>query len=109
MINPRLIAIINYIAMGILFIALLRMPYGYYMFLKIFIFLACIANAYVYNNVKNLLNLIVFIILAIIYNPIIPIHLDRSLWVIINILTIIPFILSAIKQNKEYKSMFENE
>jgi hypothetical protein len=109
MINPKFIAIVNYVAIGFLLLALFDMLYGYYTFLKIAIFIISLANAYIYNESKNIFFIIVFFIIAILYNPIIRIGLYRDEWELINIATAIPLFFSARKQIQEYKKMFDNE
>ncbi len=64
-------------------------PYGYYILLR---WVCCVVFAYLtylaFEQKKQ--NLVwVFGFIAIIYNPVIRIHLTRDIWSIINIITII--------------------
>jgi hypothetical protein len=72
----------------LLAIALLNNPYGYYQILKwvVTISSSYIASGYFKSN-KEKLGWI-FVSVAILYNPIIPIFLDRSTWEIVNVITI---------------------
>ncbi|HSW69787.1 MAG TPA: DUF6804 family protein [Gammaproteobacteria bacterium] len=79
-------------------IALAKLPYGYYQFLRIVI---CIAASYlIYReyNLNNVLNIwsAVFALLAILFNPIIPIHLPREVWGFFNVACAIAFIMHLI-------------
>ena len=69
-------------------IGILPMPYGYYT-LSRFIVCACAAY-YAYqcskNDDRNFL--LIFGFIAILYNPIIPVHLyEKWIWIIVNIFT----------------------
>lgn len=81
----------------LLLIALFNNPYGYYQILKwvITISSAYIANYYFKNNNKKYGW--IFVSIAILYNPILPIHLIRSTWEIVNIITAIVFAYSLKK------------
>ncbi len=71
-----------------LFIALFNNPYSYYQILKwvISISSAYLANYYFKGN--NEKYTWVFVVIAVLYNPIAPIHFVRSTWEIVNIITI---------------------
>lgn len=74
-----------YISVALLLIALSSLPYGYYTFLRIFI---CITA--LYTLVEGKLSSLFFlgwIFTAIIYNPIIKIHLEKEDWTLVNIVT----------------------
>lgn len=69
-------------------IALAKMPYGYYQFLRIVI---CVAAAYLAHMEYKLMDegvnawVITFTLLAILFNPLIPIHLKRDIWAFLNV------------------------
>ena len=72
-------------------VANLKMPYGYYTLMKIIISGSCFLGAleeYKRGESKSQLWFVITIFFLILYNPIIKISLGRSLWSIINILTI---------------------
>jgi hypothetical protein len=67
-------------------IALAPMPYGYYTLLKIAVTGCAGATAYLkYKNSDRSLLLWACVIVAILFNPIIPIHLSREIWMALNI------------------------
>lgn len=72
--------------MLLLLIAIFPMPYGYYSILKICVSLCGGFTAYLNfqeDNIKVTTWLCVF--LAIVFNPIIPIHLTREIWIVLNV------------------------
>ena len=82
----------------VLILGLLPMPYGYYSMSRIIVCFSSAFIAYKLKDQKNVLKLWVFIALAILYNPILPIHLDdKGLWIAINIPTILLFYLNKNK------------
>jgi hypothetical protein len=67
-------------------IALFHMPYGYYTFLRIAVFACCVATAIIGFKRENTKKWAwVSIAIAILFNPIIPVHLDRDDWKIFNV------------------------
>jgi len=70
-------------------------PYAYYMFLRI-VCCGCFAYNAVVGRRENRGDwTYAFAGLAVIYNPVFRIHLDRTFWVIVNILTIV-FLVAAL-------------
>ena len=66
--------------------------YGAYTFLRIVVMLSSIYAIFIYDG--NQLIQSIFGVLAILYNPIIKIHLARNTWELFNIATIIIFVYS---------------
>ncbi len=76
----------------VLVIAILPMPIGYYTLSRIIVFAGSIYFSYKFYSNKNVSKTWIFAILAILYNPILPIYLySKFIWVMINILTIVLF------------------
>ena len=85
--------ILNVIA---LFGAVAEWPYGYYILLR---WITCITSILVAFQAfeKNIdWAKVVFIVIAILFNPLAPIYLSRSIWIPLDIVTAILFIF-AIK------------
>lgn len=80
----------------LLFLAVLDMPYGYYTFLRLVVFIS--SSFFVYQNYKSEKMFWVwsFVLIALLFNPVFPIYLDKTLWVVLDILTGI-FMLVSIK------------
>lgn len=90
------------VAAILLFLALFSMPYGYYILLR---FVVCGVSAYgTYFAVKFKRNAWAwtFGIIAILFNPIIPIHLDKDTWAVIDVAVagILLVSLSTLRQPK---------
>lgn len=85
------------ICAGLLFIGLIDLPIGYYTLLRIVVTIGSVAV--VVTEYKNGLNfwVITFILIAIIFNPLIPIYLnDKSAWIPIDIITGILFTIKIL-------------
>jgi hypothetical protein len=86
-------------------VALAKLPYGYYQFLRIVV---CIAAAYLTYREYQLddkvtIWAVVFALLAILFNPIIPVHLSREIWAFFNVICATIFIIHfifCIRKNK---------
>jgi uncharacterized membrane protein len=88
----------------LLLICLLDMPYGYYQiirFIAMTIFILLSYNQYTKNKGFSL---IIYICLAILFQPFIKISLGREIWNIVDILVSIYLIFNSIKLIKERKS-----
>ena len=69
-------------------IALLPMPYGYYIFLRIAVTGLGGITAYLrYTSGKRDWMLWSFVAVAILFNPFIPIHLTKEIWMVFNVMT----------------------
>jgi hypothetical protein len=81
----------------LLFVALIHLPIGYYTFMRIILTLIAVYNAYESRNADNKLSLILFIVTAVVFNPIIPIYLrHKSFWVPVDLIFGILFLLLAL-------------
>ena len=104
------IRIPGYIAIGLLILALNPFnPYGYYILLRwvccaIFIYFAFIA----FENNKVAWVWILGI-MAFIYNPIIRFHLNRPLWAIINIVSIVAIFKSFSNLTSQLRGQNDSE
>lgn len=79
-----------WISVGLLAIALLPLPYGYYLFLRLALCITAGLIAYwAFERKSEQIGLwtIVFGVIALLYNPIFRIHLTREIWSVLNVLT----------------------
>ena len=90
-------------SMIVLGVALLPLPYAYYMLLRVgmcgvFAYLAYTAHQ---SNEQGLTWILG--ITAVIYNPFAPLHLGREVWTVMNIVTIglLFFVKSRVSVSKE--------
>ena len=84
------IKIVLLIACVMLLVALLPMPYGYYQVLKLVVCGVSIWGAILSYN-RNSVLCILYILCALLYNPVFVVHFDRSIWGIINVITALFF------------------
>jgi hypothetical protein len=90
------------ICAGLLFIGLIDLPIGYYTLLRIVVTIGSVAV--VVTEFENGLNfwVITFGLLAITFNPLIPIYLnDKSAWMPIDIIAGILFIIKSLTIKKK--------
>jgi hypothetical protein len=66
-------------------------PYGFYVFLMLAICGLCLCLASEAHSAKKTGLVWLFIGLALLYNPIIRVHLDREIWAVLNVLTVAGF------------------
>ena len=73
----------------LLILAVLPMPYGYYSFLRVSVFIyLCFLFKNLHSNKFEFVE-IICILLAILYNPIIKVGFSKEIWICLNLLTII--------------------
>lgn len=86
MIRP--LAIVSSLLVGILMlIAVADNPYGYYQFLRVATVILSLFIAYaIYKSDEENKTVWFFVAVAVLFNPLLPIYLDKSLWVVIDIL-----------------------
>lgn len=87
-----------FICSGLLLLAIADMPMGYYTFLRIVVTIGAILI--IISDYKEGINawVIVFGIIAILFNPIIPIYLhDKELWVMLDIIAAIIFGVKGLR------------
>lgn len=90
----------------ILFIApVFKFPYGFYTFLRLVIFISsCFIVYEIFKTFKKInINIIIFSLILILYNPIIPVYLSREIWLPINFVTAFFYIYNYYKVIKEIK------
>ncbi|MBL0247659.1 MAG: hypothetical protein IPQ28_08760 [Sphingobacteriales bacterium] len=84
------------ICAGLLFIGLLDLPIGYYTFLRIVVTIGSVAVVVTEYEKGFNFWVIAFGIIAIIFNPLIPIYLnDKSAWMPIDIIGGIIFLIKS--------------
>lgn len=77
-------------------------PYDYYILLRWFICISAIITARGFYKSKLTGWVLIFAALAFLFNPLFPVHLNKSSWVGIDLISAIVFFLSAYSiKNKE--------
>ena len=74
------------ITAGLLFWAISYHPYSYYNLLRIIVCAVSIYGLINYVKMKNKLFAWIFGVMAFIFNPIIPVYLDKGLWQVIDVI-----------------------
>jgi hypothetical protein len=83
-------------------LGILPMPYGYYSLLRIIVCGCSLFFVYKSHLQKDATFLWIFGFFAVLYNPLIPIHLyDKQLWIVVNLVTGIIFFLKRDKLNND--------
>jgi len=78
-------------------------PYGYYVLLRWVVFIGSIIISHGFYKSKLSGWVLVFGAIAFLFNPIMPIYLNKSSWVAIDFITMILFLVSAYSPNKNEK------
>lgn len=106
--------IISLIPSALLLLGTIDMPYGYYVFLRIFVFLFCgvhsflVMRFYKYMNTKKHVFSWIYWLTAIIFNPFFEIKFNRNAWIVIDILSAAILIaLSIVMYVDKRKSLRE--
>lgn len=90
------------IVSALLFIGVFTLPYGYYTFLRIVVFIACIAIIVQEYQGEVTPALILFGLIGILFNPIIRVSLhDKTLWAIIDFVVAIIFLVKSLTLKKQ--------
>ncbi len=86
--------------------ALTKWPYGYYTLLRFIVCGVAVYIAYTAYNWQKMWAVWLFGFVAVLFNPLVPIHFSRELWQIIDIICAILFIVVAfvLKKSVEEKT-----
>jgi hypothetical protein len=92
--RPHLIPCI--VAATVLFLALGSWPYGYYQLLRLVVCGASIYVSFTAYNWQKTWAVWLFGLVAILFNPLIPIHFSREVWKLIDVLCGFMFVAATI-------------
>lgn len=84
-------------------LCLAPMPYGFYSMIRFVAMIAFAIYAYAYYEKKNNRLAVAFLSLAILFQPLLPIYIGRTLWNIVDVLVAIFLIILYIKENNNKK------
>ncbi|MBO7286943.1 MAG: hypothetical protein J6U85_01810 [Bacteroidales bacterium] len=90
---------IKLILSALFLLCLAPMPYGFYSLIRFVAMIAFAIYAYVYYEKKNNKLAIVFLSLAILFQPLLPIYLGRTLWNIVDVIVAIFLVVLYFKEN----------
>ena len=94
--NSMLVNIIKVILAILFFICIANMPYGYYQLVRFLALVGFAILAYYANQNDKKIEVIIFIALAILFQPLFKIALGRSLWNAIDVIVGIALLLSLV-------------
>ena len=84
-------------------------PYDFYIILRWIIFLSSAYFALQLYNSKHRMLSLVFLAIFFIFNPLYPVYLEKSLWIIIDLVSAIIFFMASLsKIKKDNGNPFEN-
>lgn len=87
------------IVLAVLFlICLLPLPYGYYELIRLIALIGFSLLAYDVSHKENKTEMIIYIGLAILFQPLIKISLGRTLWNIVDVIVAIGLLLSILRE-----------
>ena len=90
---------LGFVAAALIGLAILPLPYGYYTFLRIAITGISAYLAYLRKHNKDR-RFYILVAIAILFNPLIPIHFPREIWMPIDIILAIYFLIVGRRLNK---------
>jgi len=70
-------------------------PYGYFVFLRIVVCFVAFAYVPLFVGQQRYNLVYVFGFIALLYNPIFPVHLTREKWLVLDAATIVAFVVGA--------------
>ena len=105
--RPHLIPFI--IASVILLGALGNWPYGYYQLLRWITCGAAVCVAFLAYHWEKKWATVVFAIVAVLFNPLLPIHLSRDLWQPIDVVCAVLFVVVGLILKKPAQDKHEAE
>ena len=91
--------VIKYIVVVLLILCWLPMPYEYYMLVRWAVMITMIALAFGDNKEKSFLKYVLYVLVAVLFNPIIIIELPRLAWNIIDLI-VAALLLVSIRMSK---------
>ena len=77
---------ILFVPAALCFIAIFSLPYGYYTFMRLVVTGLSLYAAFNHSN-KDGTQFWILLGIAVLFNPLIPIHLSRTIWMPIDIIT----------------------
>ena len=98
---------VSIISIIMLVLAIPDMPYGYYTFLRIIICISAIINVVYLLGKNKIIFMVIFGLIAILFNPIIKVTFEKETWVIIDMIVALIYLINAILLF--YKSIQSNK
>lgn len=94
---PKLVYIV---AAAMLLLAVAPLPYGYYQLLRLVVAVAGVWIAWDYWQRGRQAWAIAFGLVTLLFNPVLPVHLDRATWQALNVIAAAVFAAGAYDQHR---------
>ncbi len=91
-----------FVPAAMLCFAALPLPYGYYTLLRLVVTTAACLAAFHFYNEKGSIDwkVVAFGLLALLFNPLLPVFLTRSLWLGIDVVAALMFCFVALRRQQ---------
>jgi uncharacterized membrane protein len=96
----KVLRIISVVFLSVALIGVGSLPYGFYMLLRLILCATGVYGAYISKKQTKEKWLWIFIAIAVLFNPLIPVHLGLTIWLLVDVIAIIILGIS-IKEIKE--------
>ena len=93
--NNQILKTILIVSGLMLVFAISNLPYGYYQFLRLAIFVSGLFTAYNFYKLEKAVLAVGFGFAALLFNPVSPVYLDKSIWVLIDLAVAFLFFYSV--------------
>lgn len=103
MLKNKQILIVNIILAALLLLCLLNMPYGYYQLIRFIAMGVFTLYAFHYKENKENILAIIYICLALLFQPFIKITLGRDLWNLVDVIVAVWLLYNSFKIYKNLK------
>jgi hypothetical protein len=94
---------IKIVLAGLMLLCLADMPYGYYQLVRFIALAGFLLLAYCANQQKKQTEIIIYIALALLFQPLFKITLGRTLWNVVDVVVAAGLIISLFIKNKRYE------
>nr|WP_294896762.1 DUF6804 family protein [uncultured Pedobacter sp.] len=91
---------VKVILIVLLLLCLLKLPYGLYQLFRVIFTIGFIMLAMKANDNKQQTELTIYIILAVLFQPLLRIPLGRTIWNILDVIVAIGLVVSLFKPSK---------
>ena len=85
------------------FLCLMDMPYGFYELVRFLALVGFVILAFVSSKQENKTSVVIYIALAILFQPIFKIALGRTIWNVVDVIVGIGLVLTIFNSSKEPK------
>jgi hypothetical protein len=92
----------------LLFLCLLKMPYGYFQFVRFAAFVGFAILAFQSNEQGNKIEAFIYGVLALLFQPFFKVSLGRQLWNIVDVIVGIGLIITLVKSDIKPSSKNRN-